>query len=258
MKAFSSQLAKAKRRLLKLHFDARHGHIGGDVSCFDAMMVLHHRIMMPDDRFILSKGHSAGALYVTLWSLGRLSEEALAGFCRDESTLGGHPSVGCAPGVLFSTGSLGHGASLACGLALAAKRRANGSRVWCLCSDGEWQEGSCWEALSFAVHHELDNLAFLVDANGWQGFGRTAEIGCSTANLERRLEGFGASVISVAGHDPEAIFAALSRRTQTPQVILLKTVKGNGLQFSDTLESHYLPLDAEEYEHALARLEERF
>lgn len=258
MDAFSSQLAQAKHRLLKLHFDARHGHIGGDVSCIDAMMVLHHRIMTQDDRFILSKGHSAGALYVTLWSMGRLSEEALAGFCRDGSPLGGHPSAGCAPGVLFSTGSLGHGASLACGLALATKRRPNGSRVWCLCSDGEWQEGSCWEALSFAVHHELDNLTFLVDANGWQGFGRTSEIGCSTASLEKRLEGFGATVAVVPGHDPEAIFAALSRRAQTPQVILLRTVKGNGLHFSDTLESHYLPLGAEEYGRAVTRLEERF
>lgn len=256
--AFFSQLAKAKRRLLRLHFDARHGHIGGDLSCIDALMVLHHCVIGQNDRFILSKGHSAGALYVTLWSLGRLNEETLAGFCRDGSALGGHPSAGCAPGILFSTGSLGHGPSLACGLALAAKTRESGSRVWCLCSDGEWQEGSCWEALSFAVHHKLYNLTFLIDANGWQGFGRTGEVAFSTDDLEKRLRCFGAAVTTVDGHDPEAMFSALSHQEESPQVLLLHTLKGKGLHFQDTLESHYLPLSEEDYTRALARQERRF
>lgn len=252
--SFLYKLVKAKRRLLKLHFDAHHGHIGGDFSCIDALMVLHHRVIGSEDRFVLSKGHSAGALYVTLWSLGLVSEDALQGFCREKGTLGAHPSAGCAPGVLFSTGSLGHGASLCCGLALAAKKRTAKSRVWCLCSDGEWQEGSSWEALAFAVHHRLDNLVFLVDANGWQGFGRTCDVACSTPSLEERFRGFGANVETVCGHDHEAIFAALSCRTCAPLVLVLQTVKGNGLYFADALESHYLPLNEREYQDALARL----
>lgn len=254
MLTFSEILRNTKLRLLKLHFDANCGHLGGNFSCIDAMMVLHHRVMTVDDRFVLSKGHSAGALYATLWSLGKLSDDELTTFTRDDTLLPGHPSGHGIPGLQFSTGSLGHGPSLAAGLALAARYKETRQHVYCLCSDGEWQEGSCWEALIFAIHQGLGNLTILIDQNGLQGFGRTSDV-ISCADLAPRMSSFGANVFQVDGHDVEAITEVLRRpRLSVPTVVILKTIKGRGLHFADQLESHYLPLSREQYEFALANL----
>lgn len=242
-----AKLREARLRLLELHKDANSGHIGGNFSCIDALMVLHHAVMGADDRFVLSKGHSAGALYVTLWSMGKISEETLRTFCKEGTKLPGHPSGNGIPDLLFSTGSLGHGPSLAAGLALAARHQQSGRHVYVLCSDGEWQEGGCWEALIFAVAQKLDNLTILIDQNGWQGFGSTEEvIGC--ADLKPRLTAFGADVRGANGHDVESILAALANPSKdTPRIVVLDTVKGNGLHFAGSLSSHYLPVSAEEY-----------
>ena len=151
-------LNTTKLKLLKMHYDSKCGHLGGNFSCIDALMTLHHLVIDPEDRFILSKGHSAGALYVTLWSLEKLKDSDLDTFCKDNTILPGHPSGTKIPGLLFPTGSLGHGPSLAAGLAIAAKHTNSDHHIYCLCSDGEWQEGSCWEALAFSVHHQLNNL----------------------------------------------------------------------------------------------------
>lgn len=247
MSPFSDTLKLTKLRLLQLHFEAKCGHVGGNFSCIDALMTLYHRVMSPNDRFVLSKGHSAGALYATLWSLGQLSDAELRTFAQDDSMLPGHPSGKGIPGLMFSTGSLGHGPSLAAGLALAAHRTLRPHKVFCLCSDGEWQEGSCWEALNFAVHQRLDNLTILIDQNRLQGFGRTADV-ISCENLAPRIAAFGAEVKEVNGHDPEAIEkAASSWREGVPTVIVLDTVKGRGLHFEGKLESHYLPLSQDEF-----------
>lgn len=244
---FSDLLRKAKIRLLQLHRDANCGHLGGNFSCIEALMTLHHRVMASGDRFVLSKGHSAGALYVTLWSLGQLSDLELQTFTRDDTLLPGHPSGSGIPGLMFSTGSLGHGPSLAAGLALAARHKGLKHRVYCLCSDGEWQEGSCWEALSFAIHQRLDNLTLLIDQNGLQGFGRTADV-ISCDDLTPRIGAFGADVQYVNGHDPDAICEALTPHADgLPKVLILDTVKGRGLHFEGRLESHYLPLSEADY-----------
>jgi transketolase len=253
---FGALLRTTKLRLLQLHRDANCGHIGGNFSCIDAMMTLHHQVMGPHDRFVLSKGHSAGALYVTLWSQGKVTDQELQTFARDDSAFPGHPSGAGIPGLMFSTGSLGHGPSLAAGLALAARHQANGRQVYCLCSDGEWQEGSCWEALNFAIHQRLDNLTILVDQNGMQGFGSTAEV-MSCDDLTPRFVAFGAHVQHIDGHDPHAICAALKAPAAgAPRVITLKTVKGRGLHFEGLLESHYLPLSAAHYEAARSAIEQ--
>ncbi len=247
---FGELLRATKLRLLQLHRDANCGHIGGNFSCIDALMTLHHQVLRPADRFVLSKGHAAGALYATLWSLGRLSEQELASFARDATLLPGHPSGSGIPGLMFSTGSLGHGPSLAAGLALAARHQGSGRQIYCLCSDGEWQEGSCWEALNFAIHQRLDNLTILVDQNGMQGFGSTADV-MSCADLTPRFAAFGAHVQHIDGHDPAAICAALQApAAATVRVITLETVKGRGLHFEGLLESHYLPLSAAQYDAA--------
>lgn len=172
--------------------------------------MLHHRVLQAQDRFILSKGHAAGALYVSLWSLGLLTDDDLLTFGQDASRLPGHPSGTGIPG-LFSTGSLGHGPALAAGLALAARMQDSQRRVYCLCSDSEWQEGSCWEALTFAVHQRLDNLTIMVDQNGLPGFGTTQEV-ISCSDLSPRLLAFGAHVVRVDGHDTQALQSTLMTR----------------------------------------------
>lgn len=256
MQSFLDTLRLTKIRLLQLHYEANCGHLGGNFSCIDALMTLYHRVMGPDDRFVLSKGHSAGALYATLWSLGRLSEADLQTFTRDNSLLPGHPSGSGIPGLMFSTGSLGHGPSLAAGLALAARHKGLDHQVFCLCSDGEWQEGSCWEALNFAIHQRLENLVLLIDQNGLQGFGRTADV-ISCDDLTPRIAAFGADVQKINGHDPDEITKAIARPTNgAPRVLILDTVKGRGLHFEGQLESHYLPLSDANYAAARSTFEQ--
>lgn len=248
---FRDILVKTKLRLIEMHYKANSGHIGGNLSCLDALMTLHHFVLKSDDRFILSKGHSAGALYATLWSLGKLSDEELDTFSKDNTLLPGHPSGKGVPDLLFSTGSLGHGPSLAAGLAISARDSGSDRHIYCFCSDGEWQEGSCWEALIFACHQKLSNLTVLIDQNGLQGFGTTNDV-ASFGNLAEKLKQFGAHIIEIDGHDYNAIKNALSiRNSDTVNIIILNTIKGLGLHFENKLESHYLPLTKEQYISAL-------
>ena len=172
----SDQVLLARKRLLRMHFESSVGHIGGNLSSLDAMLVVFHEFLRPQDRFILSKGHSAGALYTALWSIGRLHDEDLKSFHQDDTLLAGHPPAAGIADILFATGSLGHGLSLAAGTALGLRLKGSDGRVVCLTSDGEWQEGSTWEALIFIAHHRLTNLTVLVDHNDLQGFGSTAEV----------------------------------------------------------------------------------
>jgi transketolase len=247
-------IKKTKLRLLEMHYEAKAGHLGGNFSCIDALMTVHHCAMQADDRFVLSKGHSAGALYATLWSLGRLSDADLKTFSKDDSLLPGHPSGSGIPGLMFATGSLGHGPSLASGLALAARFQKSARHVYCLCSDGEWQEGSCWEAITFAVHQKLNNLTLLIDQNGLQGFGTTQEV-ISNADLTTRMQAFGAEVYHVNGHSTNEINLALkAAHNEKPKVIILNTIKGHGLHFENTVASHYLPLTESEYQQAREHL----
>lgn len=249
--SLSDLLRNARLRLLRMHYEAKAGHIGGNLSCLDAMLALHHAILTTQDRFVLSKGHAAGALYVALWSTGLLTDADLTTFCQEGTSLPGHPSGKGIPNLLFPTGSLGHGPSLSAGLALALKHKQSTGKVYCLCSDGEWQEGSCWEALIFAVHQKLDNLVLLIDQNQWQGFGNTQEVAGIT-DLAPRFQCFGASVSCANGHDPDAIqHAVIQGQSNLPHVVILHTCKGRGLYFENTLASHYLPLTEEQYQEGI-------
>jgi transketolase len=244
---------RARRRLLQMHYESRIGHLGGNLSALDALICLHHGLMSPEDHFILSKGHAAGALYVTLWSRGLVSEEDLRTFHADGTWLVGHPVPGWNANIPVATGSLGHGLPIALGVALARKLNGEAGHVYCLTSDGEWQEGSMWEALIFWRHRQLRNITVLIDMNGLQGFGSTREV-ASMHDLGRRLEGFGATVVDVDGHDHRAITEAV--RTHPGAVIVLHTVKGKGVSFMENrMEWHYLPLSAEQYAAALRELE---
>jgi transketolase len=249
---------KARARLLTMHYQARMGHLGGNLSCLDALLVLTVRVLRSQDRFVLSKGHSAGALYIALWAAGLLPDSDLNQFHQDGSKLAGHPVAGWHPGIPFSTGSLGHGLSQAAGAALGERLHGRDGRVFCLLSDGEWQEGSNWEALIFAHHHKLANLCALVDMNGLQGFGSTGDI-ASLDDLAPRLRGFGAEVLELDGHDPAALEQALSAPAQdnaAPRVLLLRTVKGKGVSFMENkMEWHYRSLNGDQYAQALAEVE---
>ena len=244
-------IGAAKRRLLQMHYESKVGHIGGNLSCLDTMMTLHHNIMQPDDVFVLSKGHSAGALYVTLWSMGVLQDEDLRKFHQDDTKLSGHPAPNHLPHIPFATGSLGHGLSLAAGIAFGKRLQNQPGRVYCLLSDGEWQEGSNWEALIFAAHNKLP-VTLIVDTNGLQGFGSTQEI-ASQGSLAERFRAFNVPVVEeVDGHDCEALTVALSDAPDGLKAIVALTNKGSGISFMENkMEWHYLPMTEEHYAQAI-------
>jgi len=242
---------KAKLRLLRLHYEKKIGHIGGNLSALDAMLFLYHRVLKENDIFLLSKGHSAGALYITLWSAGKLSDTDLEGFHEDGSILAGHPVGGWMPEIPFSTGSLGHGLSLAAGIAMGKKMKNEQGRVFCLLSDGEWEEGSTWEALIFIAHNRLDNLTFLIDANGLQGFGNTTDI-ASLEPLAKKIRPFGIDVLEISGHNSSEMDSAFKSASEAPKLIILRTVKGHGVSFMEgRMEWHYLPMSEEQYIQAV-------
>ena len=250
-----TRIAAVRKRLLQMHFDSGVGHIGGNLSAIDALLVLFHEYLREGDRFFLSKGHSAGALYTTLWSVGRLNDDDLRLFHKDDTLLAGHPPAHGIEDIRFATGSLGHGLSLAAGTALALRFKDSNARVVCLTSDGEWQEGSTWEALIFLAHHRLANLTVLVDHNDLQGFGSTAEI-ASMSPLWDKLLGFDIDLRTIDGHDPEAIRSALTGQSDRCRIIVLRTIKGKGVSFMENrMEWHYLPLNEEQYRTAIAEID---
>lgn len=246
---------RARARLLQMHFESGVGHVGGNLSALDALLVLMHDVLGPADQFVLSKGHAAGALYIALWSTGVLSDRDLREFHGEDTHLPGHVPGHLTPQIRFGTGSLGHGVSLAAGTALGYRLKKSDARTFCLTSDGEWQEGSTWEGLIFACHHRLSNLTILVDDNGLQGFGRTADV-ASMSPLWERLSGFDVDVEVVDdGHDARALAAALAKRSARPRCVVLRTIKGHGVSFMENrVESHYVPLSAEQYEQAVREI----
>jgi transketolase len=241
-------------RLLNMHAKANVGHLGGNISCLPGLCAIVARLRM-QDRFILSKGHSAGALYVALAKAGVIPESELDTFHQDGTRLPGHPPASTFDAIPFATGSLGHGLSLAAGFALSQILRGVSARTYCLTSDGEWQEGSTWEALIFACHHHLKNLTIVVDHNGLQGFGATAAV-ASMDPLWERIKGFDVDTIIVEGHDSNAIGRELEHSQHRVRMIFLCTIKGKGIPgMEGCMHSHYLPLTDEQHRAALANLE---
>lgn len=250
-RSFPEVVRDARLRLLKMHYESGVGHLGGNLSALDILLSVYHRVMVAEDVFILSKGHAAGALYVTLFTLGLLSDEELRRFHKDDTLLSGHPPPAGIPAIPFATGSLGHGLSLAAGMALGRKLKGEGGRVFCLTSDGEWNEGSCWEALAFLVTHGLDNLVLIVDANGLQGFGRTCDV-LRLEPLAQKFADFGLKTVEVNGHDHGALTTALREGNGA---VIARTIKGHGVSFmEDRMEWHYLPLSEAQYQQAVREI----
>lgn len=252
----SRLLRRAKLRLLQMHYESKIGHLGGNLSCLDLIMCLHHQIMGCDDVFVLSKGHSVGALYVTLWSLGRISDSELKSFHKDNTRLAGHPSGSSLEFIPFSTGSLGHGLPMATGLALSKRIRKTSGKIYCLVSDGELNEGSTWESLMFLSHHNLE-LVVIVDKNNLQGFGLTSKV-LNLDPLIEKFQSFGIHGLEIDGHDLVQIESVISDIPKGPCVVIANTIKGNGVHsLENRMESHYLPLSEDQYNQALKEIESK-
>jgi transketolase len=241
------------------------GHIGSALSIADLLATLYGRVLRigaadePErDRFVLSKGHAALALYAALAATDRIDRALLATYCGEESMLGAHPEH-VLPGVDFSTGSLGQGLSIATGAALAARRQGSPRRVFALLSDAECNEGSIWEAAMFAGHHRLANLVALVDVNGQQALGYTRDVLDPGPPAADRWRAFGWDVHELDGHDPAglaATIAGLDVAEGPPHVLLAQTVFGKGVSFMERkIAWHYLPLEAETHAQARAELD---
>lgn len=242
------------------------GHIGSALSVADIMAALFGKVMyMPGttdphrDRFILSKGHAALALYAALYLNGILEYDSIVTYCKDDSLLGVHPDH-YLTGVDFSTGSLGHGLSIGAGVALAAKLSGESYRAFVLVSDAECNEGSLWETVIFAAHHRLSNLVAIVDNNGQQAFGKTVDV-LDMNPLGHKWRAFGWDVNEVDGHDVETLAAAvdgLDTQNGPPKAIIANTVCGNGVSFMEgRVEWHYLPMSEQQYLNAMAEIRER-
>lgn len=243
---------------------AGQGHIGGDLSVTDILTVLFHAVLRVDpanpalvgrDRFILSKGHCAAALYATLASCGYFSPSELSTFMSPMSALNGHPNRTKVPGVETNTGPLGHGLPVAVGQAMAAKQSNDGSRVFAVMGDGEMQEGSNWEALMTAAHYELHNLTAIVDRNRLQQGARTEDTS-SLDPLDEKLRAFGCELRIVDGHDYSQLFDAFQPSTTgRPVAVIANTVKGKGVTFiEDRVEWHHKVPSAEQVALALREL----
>jgi transketolase len=262
--AFANRI---RRRVLEMICRAKSSHIGSVFSVVDVLAVLYDQILRVDpvrpdwrerDRFILSKGHACAGLYAALAERGFFPESWLEEFFSDGGRLAGHATHWGVPGVEVSSGSLGHGLSLGCGMAVAGKHDGLGYRVFVLLSDGECDEGSTWEAALFAPHHGLDNLVAIVDYNKIQSFGRVADV-LDLDPFAAKWESFGWSVCEIDGHDHAQIVNSLNSIPRTngkPTCIVAHTVKGKGVSFmEDKVLWHYRCPDAEERRLAFAELE---
>lgn len=242
------------------------GHAGPSLSCTDILAVLYNGVMRYDptrpdwedrDRLLLSGGHKCLALYGTLAEAGFFDKGLLNEYNKLNSRVPAHPDMKKLPGVDFSTGSLGHGLPLACGMALAAKMRWKDYRVFVIMGDGEQGEGSIWESASIAAAKKLDNIVAILDRNGLQINGTNAEV-CDTSPLEERYRAFGWEVRVVNGHDVGQLHRALSRTPHVagkPTMIVCDTVKSKGMPFAEgKVAYHHWHPGKEEGERALAAL----
>ena len=245
------------------------GHPGGSLSIADVITYLYFKEMNVDpknpkmegrDRFVLSKGHTAPALYAVLAERGFFDKEELKTLRKTESRLQGHPDMKGVPGVDMSTGSLGLGISAACGMALSAKVYNSGNRVYTIVGDGESEEGQVWEAAMFAAHYKLDNLVCILDWNGLQIDGEITEVMNPTPHDEK-FRAFGWNVVHADAHDfesLEAAYKAFDECNDKPTVIISHSVKGKGVSFMENNVSwHGAAPNAEQYEVAMADLGER-
>ena len=262
-------LAKRIRlRDLDMIYEAGAGHLGSEFSCADILVALYFQVLNYDstnprwsqrDRFVLSKGHAAGILYVTLAEAGFLDKDELRTFLKPNSRLNGHPNAAKVPGVETNTGPLGHGLPVAVGMAKAAQLQGAAWRTYVVTGDGELQEGSNWEAAMAAAHFGLSNLTLVIDRNRLQQGARTADTN-DLEPLADKWRAFGWHVAEVKGHDFDSLlagFAGAAAETSKPTCLIAHTNKAQGISFAqDQVAWHHKVPNREQYEQARAELNE--
>jgi transketolase len=265
-KDLQKKAAQIRTGIIDAVYSAKSGHPGGSLSIADTLTYLYFAKMHVDpknpqmvdrDRFVLSKGHCAPALYSTLSLRGFFDVSELKKLRHIGAMLQGHPDMKHTPGVDMSTGSLGQGISAACGMALAGKIDSAAFKVYTLLGDGELEEGQVWEAAMFAGHNKLDNLIAIVDNNGLQIDGKLSDV-CSPMPITDKFATFGWHVITMDAHDFDSIEKAFDEAEKIqyqPVVIVQKSVKGKGVSFMENNAGwHGKAPNAEQYEQALAEI----
>lgn len=266
LNACKTLATRIRAHTLRMTHRAQSAHVGTSLSMADLLAVLYSGVLRVDpsrpdwterDRFILSKGHGCAGLYAVLAEAGFFPRDWLDDFYQNGSRLAGHVTHTGVPGVDASTGALGHGLAIACGMALTAKRDGRSYRVFAMLSDGECDEGSTWEAVLFAPHHRLDNLVAIVDYNKIQSLGTVKEV-LGLDPLDAKFASFGWAVREIDGHDLEQIERSLTSLPLTvgrPSCVIAHTVKGKGVSFMENkLLWHYRSPDDAELRLALAEL----
>ncbi len=252
------------KNLLTLLYNAHAGHIGSSLSCLDILRVLFSSVIKKNDKFILSKGHAVPALYVVLNAIGRLSDKDLQTFHTNGTKLPAHPAADLDEFIPFPSGSLGHGLSIASGMAQAylyLRKSKKPAMVYCLMSDGECNEGQVWEAAQYATAKKLKNLVVLVDNNKIQAFGKTAEV-LGKSTTPEKWEAFGFEVFTADGHNPvhiEKVFKKVGKlKGNKPKVIIFDTIKGHGVTFMENqIGWHYHTLTDDLYKKALLSIDRK-
>ena len=265
---FDSAVARARckkyrRRILDMSQNVSALHIGGAFSCTEIVDCVYNELMRPGtkggkspDTFLMSKGHGCMIQYVILEDHGVLSEADLNAYCTPNGRLGTHPDYGN-PGIEASTGALGHGLSMVVGMALAERGRGTGGIIYTVLSDGEVQEGSTWEAVLMGSSLNLTNIVAFVDNNDFQSLGRTSETHPSFYPLAAKFRAFGWETVEIDGHDPKAIYEAVTNRSGTkPLMVCASTTKGKGVSYMENVPIwHYRSPNKDEYAKAIAELE---
>jgi transketolase len=252
-----------RRRILDISQQVAALHIAPAFSCTEISDVLYNSLMRREpggeyrDVFLMSKGHGCMIQYVILEEQGVLSRQDLDSYCKPNGRLGAHPDYET-PGIAASTGSLGHGLGMATGQAYAEKLKKSDVLIYCVLSDGEFQEGSTWEAMMMAANLKLDNLIAFMDYNDFGGLERMSDGHQAFYPLVPKAESFGWEAVEVDGHDEAAMYeAAMSRRGGRPMLVVCRTVKGKGISFMENVPIwHYRSPNKEEYQQGLKELAE--
>lgn len=245
---------KLRKELIIKHMENKIAHIGSDFSCLNVLLTLYTKVLGNNDRFVLSKGHAALALYSVLHHVGVLTDEIYRSLGRDGSLLGEHPLYGI-EGLEFATGSLGHGLALAAGMALAKKINSEKGLIYVLLSDGECQEGSTMEAMNLVSTQELDNLTCIIDSNKWQAYDRTL-LPINKVMEEFRAGGW-QDIKEVNGRNFEEIYNALNEQKRNgPRLVISHGVMAMGVKsMEDQLQWHYRWPSKEQADRFLAELD---
>lgn len=258
---------KVRKNALTAVYSAKSGHPGGSLSIAEVLTLLYFEVMNIDpknpkdpdrDRFVLSKGHTAPALYSTLALRGYFPEEDIKTFRKIDSYLQGHPDMKGVPGVDMSTGSLGQGVSAAGGMALSAKLDNKAYRVYTILGDGELEEGQVWEQAMFAAHYKLDNLTAFIDFNGLQIDGNVTDV-MNPTPIDKKFEAFGWHVIVCDAHSFNELEAAVNEAKATkgkPTAVIMKSIKGKNVSFMENNASwHGAAPNEEQYNQAMDELD---